>query len=302
MRLLTLFIFLFFLPKFVQSQSETFIANNNIKVLTELNYCPVEGEEVITTHCGTVYETYYNKKGQKTKELNYELNENKSHFIATDSISYQYNSEGLLINEQSDFANTSASFTTTTKYNTNGLITSTITSHNNGDVERVEYFYDDNNHLMRDERLINNKIEKIHYYQTNSAGEVTHKVEFPVSGYYTYTYHDNGVKKTELQELIYDVNSENIFESKRSVLREEEFDEEGNTLRMFFSGNPNKEFIFTYNENGDVIKEEQRVGSSVETVRTYEYQYNSKGLWVYQLVFENEMFLHVNERRFQFYD
>ena len=302
MRFLSLLAFLIILPKFLQAQSEGFIANNNIKVLTQLNYCPVEGEDVITVDCGTVYETYYNRNGQKTKELNYEyiLSENK--FIANDSISYQYNADGLLIEEITNFENTSASYTTTTNYNTAGSIELSTKTHNSGDIEQIEYFYDDNNHLMRDEKLLNNELNKIHYYKTNLKGDVTHKVEFPVSEYVTYTYYDNGAKKTELQELIYDANSEDIFESKRSFLREEEFNKEGNTLRILFSGNPNKEFVYTYNESGDVIKEEQKVGSTIETVRTYQYQYNSEGLWVFQLVFENEMFLHVNERRFQFFD
>lgn len=149
--------------------------------------------------------------------------------------------------------------------------------------------------------MVNDELEDLHFFKTNANGKIIEEIKVPSSITY-YEYDNKGNLISEVDKNITEYNKEDPFESTTNYTSSKIlYDSSGHRTRTSYYYSPFSEFISNYNEKGEVLSEKLLEEEETKGLKTYEYQYNDKGLWVFQLVFEDDYFLHVNERRYEYF-
>lgn len=227
------------------------------------------------TGCSSGKETRYETKPKeekkeiettrvlKTMEVREREFIKKLKISAVDRISFEYDSEGKLVNQGK---------VSTVKYDQRGLLTETTTFDQNGRVQnRYEYKYD--NKGFRNESLrydAQNKPDKKYIYEYDRVGNKIKSTRYDLKGkvekYYSYDYDSN---LNLISDEWYDTSGDLEYKI------ETEYDDEGNKKASFSygeNGRLNYKYVFNYDEKKNII-EEQKYNDNDKLVGIIQYLY-----------------------------
>ena len=222
-----------------------YVYDENKRLIKEL--CS-DGE---STWC--LCEYAYDEKGNLVKQTNYSSDSGGT--IPIRGFEYSYDDRGNMIHKVSlsnyddELTSLSTFYTQDCTYDENDRLISTVKTQRDGTKERVDYFYDENGLLIREQKKkTDNSVtifEYIFEYIYDESGKPLR--ELTDSGIWEYTYDGNGnlVKKqqnTATDSFVYEYTYD---ENGRLVKEEFEYNGGGETKTVT---------LFTYDETGTLVR------------------------------------------------
>ena len=207
--------------------------------------------------CSSSKETRYEQKPKekekiiepttllKTMEVREREFVKKLKISEVDRISFEYDTEGKLVNKGK---------ISTVKYDQKGFITVTITFDQKGRMQnRFEYKYDTKGFRIESLRFdAQNKLDKKYTYEYDEAGTKIKSIRFDLKGkaekYYEYEYDSN---LNLISDEWYDTSGDLEFKI------ETEYDEAGNKTVSFSYGENGKltyKYVFKYDDKMNIIE------------------------------------------------
>jgi len=252
------------------------------------------------------YKLLYNSDEEKAKEMLGDFRvcyTTEKHYStvnnAVHTTLYEYDNRGNLLKKDQcqDYAPI-YEYT----YDSNDNILTERTSYASGDYKLFTYTYDENNRCIKEvEEEVDGGRRKPDKVVEKTYDDYGNVIEKKITGTYDntynyeYIYDENGniLKKTSVDlsgkeniyEYTYDANGNILTESHEdgSYSKEYTYDDKGNLIKQVnknYNGLDLEVLEYIFNDENQLVKEiHTRSGSAIET---YEYQYNDKGLKIYQ--------------------